>query len=316
MESVIKHQISLIFLKFSNGSPYDPFKRDDDHGRPGNPQTPPRTGSFNDVDVEAQHLATPGSEYRRAWPGRMYDYLQDRFPWRKSTVARTNTNLQESDLPSAPTHQPVGPGSGQRAREAWTAPVNAQASGSSTTFDQESPTLLKRRGRDQADEVLGNYSRVSLDEERVSSEQQEAVNSIVNFWDWFKPKLIAPKVQPQYHDPYADVRSDPYLYDISQGKTDDPYSGQNVWPVQSEWGYKTSDKSEQAILRLVNQFDAGEDMSLDYFSGTETSSELGDVPPSLTADNSSISDNTSEAGDLPVDPIEEALTDFMDGEGW
>ena len=84
--------------KFSDGLPSNPFKRDDDHGRPSNFQTPQRASGSNDVDEEAQHLQTPGSEYKRAWLGRFNEFMQEKFSWKKSTVARDNANLQPSPV--------------------------------------------------------------------------------------------------------------------------------------------------------------------------------------------------------------------------
>ena len=87
---------------------------------------------------------------------------------------------------------------------------------SAMRFISFSPTISKRKGKEQSQEVLGEYSRGSMEAERVEVEQQEAVNSIVNFFNWIRPKVVAPKEQTvQYTDPYANVRSDPYLYKAS-----------------------------------------------------------------------------------------------------
>nr|YP_010561548.1 hypothetical protein OSR58_mgp42 [Ganoderma flexipes]UYX56919.1 hypothetical protein [Ganoderma flexipes] len=217
----------------------------------------------------------------------MYELLQERFPWRKNTVTRDDPGLQSSDLPSAPTHQPTGPGSGQQVRETWVSGL-AEGSSSSTSVEQVSPSVGKRRATgDQSEDVLVNYARTSLDEDRAAGDLQETVSTFSHFWNYIQPKIVAPKPVVQenhtYVDPYAHVRNDPYL-------------GQNVYPVINDWGYKTNRKEEVALLRLTNQFDAGEQMDLTPFVEPDSDSEYGDTPPSLTSDNSTIVDDNSVVG--------------------
>lgn len=279
--------------------PSNPFKKDDDHGRPGNFQTPQRASGSNDVDVEAQHVNTPGSEFKRAWPGRFYDYLQDRFPWRKSTVARDNANLQPSDLPSAPTHEPTSVESKGKYREAWI-PSNGS---SSTAVEQVSPSVGKRRAPGRADEVFEAYRRDSLDEDRASEELADSVKTVTNFWNYFKPKVIPPRFMddPAYVDPYAHIRT------VDQ----DPYVGQNVFVFQDENGFKSIDKNEQALLRFNEHNLDSINKGFTPFVEPDNASELGDVPPSLTDDNSTILDDNSVVGDDGDSVLSDVVGNFF-----
>nr|YP_009493185.1 hypothetical protein [Ganoderma calidophilum]AWJ63980.1 hypothetical protein [Ganoderma calidophilum] len=290
----------------SNGLPSNPFKRDDDHGRPGNFQTPQRASGSNDVDVEAQHLATPGSEYRRTWPSKFYGYLQDRFPWGKPSVARDNPALQHSDLPSAPTHEPTN--SKGKFTEAW---VNPEGS-SSSAIQQISPSVGRRKGASQAQETLETYRRDSLEEERTFGDWSESVNTVANFsiWDYIRPKLIPPRPShdPNFVDVFeqARVRSTKYDPDMNT------FAGRNVYISQDENGFTPDDKNEQALLGLINK-DWSKTAPLPFVEpDSDTESDYGDVPPSLTDDNSSIVDDNSSIGDTTDSGLSDVCGTFWD----
>nr|YP_009493116.1 hypothetical protein [Ganoderma leucocontextum]AWJ63911.1 hypothetical protein [Ganoderma leucocontextum] len=258
--------------RFSNSQSFNPWKRDDDYGRPANPQTPPRADT--DVDLEGGHIQTPGSEFRRTWPSRMYELLQERFPWKKGTVTRDNPNLQQSDLPSAPTDQPVASSSTGRYGSQWTEPI------------QVSPSEGRSRGKSR--QIIEEMRRNSMEEVRPWGEESE--------------QLQQPEVNVQtaymtqnesYVDPYARIRRE-------------LYEGQSVFPVSNDWGDAPDKKSERAIQHLINQFDAGEQMELSLDSDLD--SNIGDTAPSLTADDSSVADSASIVD--PDDSIEN-LTEFL-----
>ena len=99
-----------------------------------------------------------------------------------------------------------------------------------------------------------------------------------------------------YVDPYARIRRE-------------LLEGQNVFPITNDWEDAPDKKSEIAILHLINQFDAGEQLELPL--DNDLDSNIGDIAPSLTADDSSVADSASIVD--PDDGIEN-LTEFFDNQ--
>ena len=187
----------------------------------------------------------------------------------------------------------------QKGREAWI-PSNGS---SSTAVEQVSPSVGKRRAPGRADEVFEAYRRDSLDEDRASEELAESVNTVTNFWNYFKPKVIPPRFMddPAYVDPYAHIRT------VDQ----DPYVGQNVFVFQDENGFKSIDKNEQALLRFNEHNLDSVNKGFTPFVEPDNASELGDVPPSLTDDNSTILDDNSVIGDDGDSVLSEVVGNFF-----
>ena len=192
-------------------------------------------------------------------------------------------------LTSAPTHEPTS--SNSKLKGVW---FDNVAGSSSTAVEQISPSEGRRRGAAQAQETIEAYRQGSLDEERSSEELQEANTIVASLWNYLKPKVIAPRLMddPNIVDPYAHVR----------GVDPDPYVGHNVFVFQDENGFKSIDKTEQALLRFNEPDLFSQNKGFTPFVEPETDSEFGDTPPSLTDDYSTIVDDNSVSGFNPEDP--------------